>query len=90
MEKLKELPDSSQDIESDNITKRCQQKPKQLEKFCLADLLHGFSVLRTQKMTHILVSHHLQVLVTFFQRLILRRTLMMTQVTLILLTHNVN
>ena len=39
MDKLKELPDSSPDIESDNIIKRYQRRPKQLEKLCLANFV---------------------------------------------------
>ena len=42
LEKLKELPDGSHDIESDNIIKRYQRRPKQLEKFCLADFVAWF------------------------------------------------
>ena len=42
LEKLKELPDSSQDIESDNVIKRYQRRPKQWEKFCLADFVALF------------------------------------------------
>ena len=39
LDKLKELPDSSPDIESDNIIKRYQRRPKQLEKLCLANFV---------------------------------------------------
>ncbi len=39
MDKIKELPDNSCDIESDNIIKRYQQRPKQLENLCLADFV---------------------------------------------------
>ena len=39
IEKLKELPDSSDDIECDNVIKRYQRRPKQLEKLCLADFV---------------------------------------------------
>ena len=46
LEKLKELPDSSQDIESDNIIKRYQRRPKQLEKFCLADFVAWFECVK--------------------------------------------
>ena len=90
LEKLKELPDGSHDIESDNIIKRYQRRPKQLENFALLTLLHGLSVLRTNKMTQVLVSHHSQLLVIFFRRLILRKTLMITQMGQRLLTQNVN
>ena len=37
MDKLQELPDNSEDIESDNLIKRYQRRPKQLEELCLAD-----------------------------------------------------
>ena len=37
MDKLQYLPDSSEDIESDNQIKRYQGRPKQLEELCLAD-----------------------------------------------------
>ena len=46
LEKLKELPDSSQDIESDNIIKRYQRRPKQIEKFCLADFVAWFECVK--------------------------------------------
>lgn len=46
LEKLKELPDSSHDIESDNIIKRYQWRPKQLEKFCLADFVAWFECVK--------------------------------------------
>ena len=44
--KLRELPDSSYDIESDNIIKRYQRRPKQLEKFCLADFVAWFKCVK--------------------------------------------
>ena len=37
MEKFRDLPDNSPDIESDNMIKRYQRRPKQLENVCLAD-----------------------------------------------------
>lgn len=46
LEKLKELPDTSHDIESDNIIKRYQRRPKQLEKFCLADFVAWFECVK--------------------------------------------
>ena len=53
LEKLKELPDSSQDIESDNIIKRYQRRPKQLEKLCLADFVAWFECVKdTENDTH--------------------------------------
>ena len=46
LEKLKELPDSSHDIESDNIINRYQRRPKQLEKVCLADFVAWFECVK--------------------------------------------
>ena len=43
MDKIKELPDQSLDIESDNVIKRYQRRPKQLEKLCLADFVAWFN-----------------------------------------------
>ena len=43
MDKIKELPDQSLDIESDNVIKRYQRRPKQLEKLCLAGFVAWFN-----------------------------------------------
>lgn len=43
MEKIKELPDNSVDIESDNIIKRYQRRPKKLENLCLAEFVAWFN-----------------------------------------------
>ena len=43
MDKIKELPDNSCDIESDNIIKRYQRRPKQLENVCLADFVAWYN-----------------------------------------------
>ncbi|CAB3995588.1 ATP-dependent DNA helicase PIF1 [Paramuricea clavata] len=43
MDKIKELPDHSVDIESDNIIKRYQRRPKELENLCLADFVAWFN-----------------------------------------------
>ena len=43
LDKLKELPDNSADIESNNVIKCYQRKPKQLEKLCLADFVAWFN-----------------------------------------------
>ena len=43
MDKIKELPDNSLDIESDNVIKRYQRRPKQLENVCLADFVAWYS-----------------------------------------------
>ena len=37
MDKLQELPNSSENIESDNLIKRYQRRPKTLEELCLAN-----------------------------------------------------
>ena len=39
MDKIKELPDNSIDIESDKVIKRYQRRPKQMENVCLADFV---------------------------------------------------
>jgi hypothetical protein len=39
MDKLRELPDNSVDIESDNIIKRYQRRPCKLNNTCLADFV---------------------------------------------------
>ena len=43
MDKIKELPDNSIDIESDNIIKRYQRRPKKLENLCLADFVAWYN-----------------------------------------------
>ena len=43
MDKIKELPDNSIDIESDNIIKRYQRRPKKLENTCLADFVAWYN-----------------------------------------------
>ena len=43
MHKIKELPDNSIDIESDNIIKRYQRRPKQMENVCLADFVAWYN-----------------------------------------------
>ncbi|CAB4007910.1 ATP-dependent DNA helicase PIF1 [Paramuricea clavata] len=43
MDKIKGLPDHSLDIESDNVIKRYQRRPKQLENLCLADFVALFN-----------------------------------------------
>ena len=46
--KLKELPDNSPDIETDNIIQRYQRRPKQLEKMCLADFVAWFNYVKDE------------------------------------------
>ena len=48
IDKLKELPDNSPDIESDNVIKRYQRRPKQLEKLCLADFVAWFNCVKDE------------------------------------------
>ncbi|XP_028408636.1 uncharacterized protein LOC114531181 [Dendronephthya gigantea] len=43
IDKIKELPDNSADIESDNIIKRYQRRPKKLENLCLGDFVAWFN-----------------------------------------------
>ena len=43
MDKIKELPDNSIDIESDNVIKRYQRRPKKLENVCLADFVAWYN-----------------------------------------------
>ena len=97
MDKLKELPDNSPDIEADNIIKRYQRRPKQLEKLCLADFVAWFnySMLKmNMQIAHILVNHQLHVLMTSCQKLqlyvILMTTLMMTLIILMSPTLKLN
>ena len=42
MDKIKELPDNSVDVEPDNIIKRYERRPKKLENLCLADFVRFF------------------------------------------------
>ena len=49
LDKLKELPDNSTDVESDNIIKRYQRRPKQLEKLCLADFVSMFNCVKDEQ-----------------------------------------
>ena len=43
MDKIKELPDNSIDIESDNVIKRYQRRPKQMENIRLADFVAWYN-----------------------------------------------
>jgi endonuclease/exonuclease/phosphatase (EEP) superfamily protein YafD len=43
MDKIKDLPDNSLDIESDNVIKRYQRRPKQLQNLCLADFVAWYN-----------------------------------------------
>ena len=46
--KLKELTDISPDIESDNVIKRYQRRPKQLKKLCLPDFVAWFNCVKDE------------------------------------------
>ena len=43
MQKIKELPDKATDIESDNVLKRYQRRPRKLELLCLANFIAWFN-----------------------------------------------
>ena len=43
MDRIKELPDNSIDIESDNVIKRYMRQPKKLENVCLADFVAWYN-----------------------------------------------
>ena len=43
MDRIKELPDNSIDIESDNVIKRYQRRPKKRENVCLADFVAWYN-----------------------------------------------
>jgi len=45
-DKIKELPDKSTDIESDNIIKRYQRRPCKLEELCLANFVAWFNCVK--------------------------------------------
>lgn len=45
-DKIKELPDKSTVIESDNVLKRYGRRPKQLNDVCLADFIACFNCIR--------------------------------------------
>ena len=48
MDKLRELPGNSLDIEAENIIKGYQRRPKQLEKLCLADFVAWFNCVKDE------------------------------------------
>ena len=43
-DKINELPDNSTEIESDNMVKRYQRRPRQLENICLADFVAWYEI----------------------------------------------
>ena len=46
LDKIKELPNNSTDIESDNIIKRYQRRPRKLEDLCLANFVAWFNCVK--------------------------------------------
>ena len=44
LEKINELPDSSTEIQSDNLLKRYQRRPGQLSDHCLADFAAWYDI----------------------------------------------
>ncbi|KAL9977890.1 hypothetical protein ACROYT_G015348 [Oculina patagonica] len=48
MDKIKELADNSEDIESDNLIKRYQRRPRQLENVCLADFAAWYNYVKDE------------------------------------------
>ena len=48
LNKIRELPDNSHDIESNNLIKRYQRRPKQLENLCLADFASWFNYVKDE------------------------------------------
>ena len=58
IDKIKQLPDHSVDIESDNVIKRYQRRPKKLENLCLADFVACFDTKnKTEKVKSISTSN---------------------------------
>ena len=52
MDEIQDLPDNSEDIESDNLIKRYQRRPKQLEQLSLADFAAWYNC-KKQSKSHI-------------------------------------
>ena len=46
IEKLRDMPDNSDDIESDNVIKRYQRKPQKLKNLCLADFVASYNCIK--------------------------------------------
>ncbi|KAL9983382.1 hypothetical protein ACROYT_G005544 [Oculina patagonica] len=49
MDKIQQLPDNSENIESDNLLKRYQRRPRQLEKVCLADFAAWYNYVKSEE-----------------------------------------
>ena len=46
IEKLQDMPDNSDDIESDNVIKRHQRRPNKLKNLCLADFVAWYNCIK--------------------------------------------
>ena len=46
LDKIKEMPDKSTDVESDNVIKRYQRRPRGLDNVCLADFVACFNCVK--------------------------------------------
>ena len=53
IEKIKELPDKANDIESDNVLKRYQRRPRKLELLCLANFVAWFNCVNDNTRLHV-------------------------------------
>ena len=73
MDRIKELPDNSIDIESDNVIKRYMRRPKKLENVCLADFVAWYNLrLRVMSKDTLKQAHPPQMII--FQRKLLMIT----------------
>ena len=59
LDKIKELPDNSTDIESDNVIKRYQRRPRQLQDYCLADFVAWFNCVKDSNLYGIVNDNHI-------------------------------
>ena len=58
LDKIKELPDNSTDIESD-VIKRYQRRPRQLQDYCLADFVAWFNGVKDSNLYGIVNDNHI-------------------------------
>ena len=49
MDKINDLPDNSENIESDSLIKRYQRRPRKLEKLCLADFAAWYNCVKNKE-----------------------------------------
>ena len=71
MDKCRELPDNSIDIESDNVIKRYQQRPKKLENLCLADFVAWYNCqCESNEQRQIKTNSHFQQMIVFLRILL--------------------